>query len=144
MHPASAGRRGLSRGGAAIPRLVVPTLDDPPNGDFELRPADELTEWRRCHGPDAPIPGTGRSEREHILAMLPGATLLLSRPESTVVAILHGWFVSWIAAAKGIGDTDPPSARHWQTPEHAFPQEMTSGQLERAVEELRRDPYRYV
>jgi broad specificity phosphatase PhoE len=139
-----------------IPRLIVSTLDDPPNGDFELRPAGELTEWRQRHGPDAPIPGTGRSEREHILAMLPGATLLLSRPEATVVAILHGWFVSWIAAAasevgaasgvgsaKEAGDTDPPSGRRWQTPEHASPQEITDTQLERVVEELRRDPYRF-
>ena len=134
----------LAFAGRAIPRLVVPELDDPPNGDFELRAAIESTEWRRRYGPDAPIPGTGRSEREYILAMLPGATLLLSRPEASVVAILHGWFVSWIAgAAREAGDTDPPSARRWQTPEHAFPHEMTRGQLERAVEELRRDPYRY-
>jgi broad specificity phosphatase PhoE len=139
----------LAFAGRTIPRLVEPKLDDPPNGDFELRPASDLTEWRRRYGPDAPIPGTGRPEREHILAMLPGAALLLSRPEATVVAILHGWFVSWIAGAdreagaREAGAADPLSARRWPTPGHAFPHEMTSGQLERVVEELRRDPYRY-
>lgn len=30
--------------GRAIPRLVVDAIDDPPNGDFELRPAEELAE----------------------------------------------------------------------------------------------------
>ena len=129
----------------AIPRLVVSELDDPPNGAFELRPATEPTEWRTLQGPYVPIPGTGRTEREHILAMLPGVVLLLARPEPTIVAILHGWFVSWITGATtaGASASDPSLARRWPTPEHATPIEVARTELERAVEELSRDPYRY-
>ena len=129
----------------AVPRLVVRELDDPPNGDFELRPATELTEWRNLHGPDVSIPGTGRTEREHVLAMLPGVELLLARPEPTIVAILHGWFVSWITGATtaGGGASDPSPPCRWPTPEHATPIDVARTDLERAVKELSRDPYRY-
>jgi broad specificity phosphatase PhoE len=135
----------LAFAGREVPRLVVSELDDPPNGIFELRPARELTEWRARHGPDAPIPGTGRSEREHVLAMLPGVELLLARPERTMVAILHGWFVVWISGAvtRAAGAADSSSARRWPRPEHAIPHEIGRAQLELAVSELRRDPYRY-
>ncbi len=121
--------------GREIPRLVIRELDDPPNGDFEQRPASELTDWRERHGPDVAIPGTGRSERDHVLAMLPGVELLLSRPEPTIVAVLHGWLVGWIAGAATGGGGSMPG--------HATPTRSRRAQLERALGELRRDPYRY-
>ena len=133
----------LALAGRAIPRLIVSELDDPPNGDFELRPVGELTEWRARHGPDVVIPGTERTEREHVLAMLRGVDLLMARPEPTVVAVLHGWFVGWLTGAVGgsrIG-VGMSSDRVWTTPEHAMPVEIEVAQLERAVDRLRRDPY---
>ena len=56
--------------GREIPRVVIPELDDPPGGDFELRPYTELAAWLRAHGRDAPLPG-----------------------------FAHGWFVAWIRGA---------------------------------------------
>jgi broad specificity phosphatase PhoE len=118
-----------------IRRLIMSELDDPPNGDFELRPASELAEWREGHGPDVPIPGTGRSEREHVRSMLPGLELLLSRRERTVVAILHGWFVGWIVTAATRGGPAPGYATAVRIPRTV---------LDRAVIEMRRDPYRWL
>jgi len=136
----------LALEGRTVPRLVVRELDDPPNGDFELRPATELARWREHNGPDVPIPGTGRSEREHVLALLPGVDLLLARPEPTVVAIFHGWFVGWIAKAvmDGRHASGASSPYPRTTPEHATPSAVTREELEQVVHALRRDPYRYL
>ncbi|MBA3691056.1 MAG: histidine phosphatase family protein [Actinobacteria bacterium] len=59
----------------------------------------------------------------------------LSRPEPTIVAVLHGWLVGWIAGAATGGGGSMPG--------HATPHEIERAQLERALGELRRDPYRY-
>ena len=133
----------LAFAGRAITRLIVSELDDPPNGDFELRPVGELTAWRARHGPDVVIPGTERTERNHVLAMLPGVDLLMARTEPTVVAVLHGWFVAWLTGAVGEAEigVGMSSDRVWTAPEHAMPVEIEAAQLERAVARLRRDPY---
>lgn len=73
-------------------------------------------------------------EREHLLAMLPGVSLLLERPEPTVVAILHGWFVGWIAPAATGGLAGAS--------DHAVPLMIDRPALERSLRDLTRDPYR--
>jgi broad specificity phosphatase PhoE len=124
--------------GRGIPRVVMTDLDDPLNGDFELRPYTELAVWLHTNGPDTPFPGTDRSERQMVAAMIPGVELLIARREATVLVIAHGWFVAWIRGAVLRGE----QARGWAM-EHATPHRVTRAELERAVVELRDDPYRY-
>ena len=75
----------IALAGRDVPRIVVPELDDPSNGDFELRPYIELATWREANGPDIPLPSTDRSERQMVTAMLPGLELLIARPELTLL-----------------------------------------------------------
>ena len=124
--------------GRTVPRIEIPELDDPPNGDFELRPYEELTAWRATNGPDVPIPGVGIPERALVLRMLMGVDLLIARPEPTVFVIAHGWFVAWIlgAATSGAHPNEGP-------PGHAIAHRISRPDIARASAELREDPYRY-
>lgn len=95
---ALAGRRNVAR-------LVVPELNDPPNGDLELQPYRELARWRETNGPDVPIPGLDRTERDYFETVTRGFRRLAERPEPTVLAILHGYVVAWIARSAGASAT---------------------------------------
>lgn len=119
--------------GRDIPRAVMPELDDPPNGIFELQPAEELRAWRDEHGPDVEIPGTGRSERTWVERLRSGLELLSERPEAGIVAVLHGWSVAWLLASAG-------EASDRQS-EQAVPHRMTADAVARALEATADDVY---
>ena len=91
----------IALAGRDVPRLIVPELSDPPNGDLEQRPYAELARWREANGPDVPIPGLDRTERDYFETVERGFRRLVERPEPTVLAILHGYVVSWITSCAG-------------------------------------------
>jgi broad specificity phosphatase PhoE len=111
--------------GRNVPRLVMETLDDPPNGVFELRPFEELRAWRRANGTDAVIPGTTSTVREALERMRTGFFDLAGRSEETVLAVLHGWFVTWALRSAGIETVDAL--------EQAVPYELTVGMVADAL-----------
>jgi broad specificity phosphatase PhoE len=98
----------IALAGRDVPRLVVPELGDPPNGDLEQRPYAELARWREANGPDVPIPGLDRTERDYFETVERGCRRLVERPERTILAILHGYVVAWITR----GANSPASGRH--------------------------------
>ena len=89
----------IALAGRDVPRLVVPDLNDPPTGDLEQRPYAELVRWREANGPDVPLPGLDRTERDYFETVERGFRRLVERPEPTVLAILHGYVVAWIASS---------------------------------------------
>ena len=117
--------------GRDVPRVVMRELDDPPNGIFELRPFDELRAWRHEHGPDVVIPGTRSTEREAVTAMRSGFFELAARPEPTILAILHGWFVSWILSSSNV-DAEA---------EQGVPYELTVGMVADALRATAEDVF---
>ncbi|MGZ5298383.1 MAG: histidine phosphatase family protein [Actinomycetota bacterium] len=98
----------IALAGRGVPRLVVCELNDPPNGDLELRPYAELLRWREANGPDVPTPGLDRTERDYFETVARGFRGLAERPESTVLAIVHGYVVAWITSCAGA----PASGQH--------------------------------
>ena len=92
----------IALAGRDVPRLVVPDLGDPPNGDLELRSYAELVRWREANGPDVPLPGLDRTERDYFEAVARGFQQLAERPEPTILAILHGYVIAWIASSIGV------------------------------------------
>jgi broad specificity phosphatase PhoE len=91
----------IALAGRNVPRLVVPDLGDPPNGDLELRPYAELVRWREANDPDVPLPGLDRTERDYFETVARGFRQLAERPEATILAILHGYVIAWIASSIG-------------------------------------------
>ena len=89
----------LALAGRGIPRLVMPELNDPPNGLLEGRPYEEHRRWREEHGPDALIPGMEETERQYLERIYAAVKGLLVRPEGTVLLIAHGMAVHWIVRA---------------------------------------------
>ena len=87
--------------GRDISRLVVELLSDPPNGDFELRPYGELEAWRAANGLEAPLPGTERTLRECFETIRQGFIVVASRPEASVLAVIHGLAISWLLGSVG-------------------------------------------
>ena len=94
--------------GRDVARLVVRELNDPPNGDFELKPYGDLARWRELNGPDVPLPGLERTERDYFEEVTRGFRRLSERPEQNVLAILHGYVVAWITSSAG----SPAPGRH--------------------------------
>jgi broad specificity phosphatase PhoE len=121
----------LALAGRDVPRLIMPELDDPPNGVFELRPFEELRAWRAEHGPDVEIPGAGLTEREAVTRMRTGFFDLVGRSEATILAVLHGWFVDWILSSAGV---DGPV-------EQAVPTLLTIGRIADALRATTEDVF---
>ena len=91
----------IALAGRNVPRAIVPDLNDPPAGDLEQRPYAELARWREVNGPDIPIPGLVRTERDYFETVERGFRRLVERPEPTVLAVLHGYVVTWILSCAG-------------------------------------------
>lgn len=85
----------LERRGA-IPRLVVPELNDHPAGGFEGMGMAKYLEWAHTSPSHEPIPGTGESRLDISRRFARGFRILLDRPEPTIVAILHSLPISYL------------------------------------------------
>ena len=91
----------IALAGRGVAQLVIPELNDPPNGDFELQPYGDLARWRELNGPDVPLPGLERTERDYFEEVARGFRRLSECPEPNVLAILHGYVVAWITSGAG-------------------------------------------
>ena len=101
----------IALAGRDVPRLVVPELNDPPAGQLELRPYEALTRWREVNGPDVAIPGLIRTERDYFQDAALGFRRLVDRPERSLLAILHGYVITWITSI----ERSSTPARHAQS-----------------------------
>jgi broad specificity phosphatase PhoE len=122
----------IALAGRDVPRVMMPKLDDPPNGIFEFRPFEELRAWRAENGSDVATPGTDVTEREAFERMRSGFFELAARPEGTILAVLHGWFVTWALVSAGV-DT--------RTTEQAVPYELSVGAVADALRATSEDVF---
>jgi broad specificity phosphatase PhoE len=123
----------IALAGRDVPRRVVPELNDPPAGVFELRPGDELSAWRDENGPDVPIPDTGTTTRGSLEQMRAGFFGLAARPEGTILAVLHGWIVTWLLASAGVVEAESLG--------QAVPYELTVGMVADALRATAEDVF---
>ena len=86
---ALAGRR-------AIPRLVVPELNDHPAGKFEGMEIATYIAWAHASPSWEPIPDAAESRLDAVRRFARGYRMLLERPEPTIVAILHSLPISYL------------------------------------------------
>ena len=82
----------------AIPRLVVPELNDHTAGDFEGKEIAEYLAWAHASPSCEPIPGAADSRLDTLLRFSRGYRKLLARSEPTIVAILHSLPISYLVS----------------------------------------------
>jgi probable phosphoglycerate mutase len=123
----------------SIPVVKTPLLDDPHAGVFEDGPVEAFVEWMSGCDPDASVPGTSTSLRDAAQRYFDAVTMLLTRPERTVLVIAHAPALRWIAQAAE-GRTDPLDYRH-PLFEYADPVEVDVLALRSRLDALSSDPF---
>ena len=123
----------------SIPVVKTPLLDDPPAGIFEDGPVEAFADWMSECDPDASVPGTSTSFRDSAHRYFEAATMLLARPEGTILVIAHAPALRWIVQAAQ-GRTDPPNYRH-PLFGHADPAEVDVLALRSRLHTLASDPF---
>ena len=123
----------LALAGRAIPRLVVPELNDVRFGEFEGRPFDEYRAWARARDPTEAPPG-GESRAEVAARYVRGFQRVLDRPEPTILVVAHGLPLRYtLLALEGLDPT--PIVE--QVP-LAEPYRLSRAELARAMGRLKR------
>ena len=123
----------------SIPVVETSLLGDPPAGIFEDGPVEAFVEWMNGCDPDAFVPGTSTSLRDSAQRYFDAVTMLLTRPERTVLVIAHAPALRWIAQAAE-GRTDPLDYRH-PLFEYADPVEVDVLALQSRLDALSSDPF---
>lgn len=111
----------------AIPRLVVPELNDHPAGTFEGMQIAEYLAWAHASPSREPIPGAAESRLEVVRRFARGYRMLLDRPEPTIAAILHSLPISYLLSGP---------RRRLPLLDYAAPSVVVAGEVRAGVERL--------
>jgi broad specificity phosphatase PhoE len=115
--------------GRAVPRLVVPELNEIGFGRFEGGLLSTYREWAWSAPADELCPGGGESRGDAAGRYARAFGALLERPEAVVLAITHAVPIRYLLnAADGL----PPAARIEPVP-HAEPFELGADRVPAAV-----------
>jgi broad specificity phosphatase PhoE len=80
----------------AVPRLVIPELNDHSAGDFEGRGMAQYLDWAHAASSDELIPGAAESRLDAVHRFVRGYRILLEHPEPTIAAIVHSLPISYL------------------------------------------------
>jgi 2,3-bisphosphoglycerate-dependent phosphoglycerate mutase len=93
----------LALAGRAVPRLVVPELNEIHFGRFDGGPLLEYRTWAASELPDTPAPGSGESRAMAAARYARGLRVLLARDEATILAVGHALLIRYVVdAAAGL------------------------------------------
>jgi probable phosphoglycerate mutase len=115
--------------GRAVPRIVVPDLNDIRFGRFEGRPLEEYRLWARGAPPDELCPGEGESRAQAAGRFAAGYRTLLGRPEKTILVVAHALPIRYVLSA--LLEQDPSAIV--EPVEECEPNRLSAEQLERAT-----------
>jgi broad specificity phosphatase PhoE len=119
----------LALAGRAIPRIVVPELNEIHFGRYDGGPLDDYRAWAWSEPPDVRAPGNGESRADGAARYARGLRILLDRPEPFVLAIGHALSIRYVVDA---GEGLVPAARMAPVP-HAQPFRFSAEKVERAA-----------
>lgn len=122
----------LILGDLAVPRLVLPELNDPFYGDFEGKALADYRAWAASHGPEDAPPGGGETRLAIASRYVRGFRILLERPESTLLVVCHSLPIAFALAGS---DGRAPRAK-MPLITHAEPHILYADGLTRALERL--------
>jgi broad specificity phosphatase PhoE len=124
----------LALAGRAIPRLVLPELNDVRFGRFEGGTLADYRAWAGANAPTVDAPGGGESRAATVARYVRAYRTILERPEASILVVTHGLPIRYVLNA--LGDEDPAPLVE-QVP-YAQPVRVGREELERAVARLHR------
>jgi broad specificity phosphatase PhoE len=91
----------------AVPRMVVPELNDPLYGRYESGPLDAYIAWALANDSAAEPPGGGEQRQKLVARYAAGFRRLLERPERTILIVTHSLPVAYVLMARAGSDPAP-------------------------------------
>jgi broad specificity phosphatase PhoE len=116
----------------AVPRIVVPELNDPLYGRYEGGPLDAYIGWALANDSAAEPPGGGEHRQKLVARYAAGFRRLVERPERTILIVTHSLPVAYVLMA--LAGRDP--APRVPFVEHANVHEISARELAHAVTRL--------
>jgi broad specificity phosphatase PhoE len=89
----------LALSGRAIPRLVLPELNDVRFGRFEGGTLVDYREWAAANEPLVEAPGGGESRAATVQRYAAGYRKILARPEQILLVLAHGLPIRYVLNA---------------------------------------------
>jgi broad specificity phosphatase PhoE len=122
----------LALAGHAVPRLVLPDLDDIRFGDYEGLPLVDYRKWAHAHGPEDVVPGGDESRAETVARYVRAFRTILARPEHVALVVAHGLPIRYVLEAI---EGRNPAAKIEYVP-YAEPFRLDADTLAEAVDRL--------
>jgi broad specificity phosphatase PhoE len=91
----------------AVPRIVLPELNDPLYGRYEGGPLASYLAWALVNDSAAEPPGGGERRRQLVARYATGFRKLLERPERTILVVTHSLPVAYVLMALAGQDPAP-------------------------------------
>jgi alpha-ribazole phosphatase len=91
----------------AVPRIVVPELNDPLYGRYESGPLDAYIAWALANDSAAEPPGGGEQRQKLVARYAVGFRKLLARPERTILVVTHSLPAAYVLMARAGRDPAP-------------------------------------
>jgi len=123
----------------SIPVVRTSLLDDPPAGIFEGAPVEAFADWMNAWDADTPVPGTTATLRDSARRYFDAVSLVLERPEGTVLIVAHAPALRWIVQAAQ-KQNDPLNYRQ-PLFAYADPVEVDVAALRQRLASLASDPF---
>lgn len=122
----------LALAGRAVPRLVLPQLNDPRYGRFEGATLEQYRAWADS-APSHSTPSEDGESRVDIVGRYAGALrLLLARDEPVILVVTHSLPLAYLLATR---DGEPPGPRVRLVP-HAAVCRFDADEIQRAAQVL--------
>ena len=97
----------IALAGRAVPRLVLPDLNDIRVGEWEGKRLSDYRAWARSHGPDDVTEGGGESRAATVRRYVRAFRTILARPEPVVLVVTHGLPIRYLLNAAQGRDPSP-------------------------------------
>jgi broad specificity phosphatase PhoE len=116
----------------AVPRIMIPALNDPLYGRYEGGPLDAYVAWALANDSAAEPPGGGEQRQKLVARYALGFRKVLERPERTILVVTHSLPVAYVLMA--LAGRDP--APRVPLVEYAKIHAISAGKLADAVARL--------
>jgi broad specificity phosphatase PhoE len=116
----------------AVPRIVVPELNDPLYGRYEGGPLDAYLAWALANDSAAEPPDGGERRQTLVARYAHGFRRVLERPERAILVVTHSLPIAYLLMA--LAGRDP--ARRVPLVEYAKPHVISGRELADAVDRL--------